>query len=197
MTCKSRVASTLEVYSCRVKVGRNGFDGFRSHVSVADKCVKQPCFMRQLRAVVSVFHEDGGFSVGIADSLTPSVLGGLHHFLGWKRVARDFMVLAYHPVVAELAAEIAACSRNRHDECAWVEVAERFFADGVHACGDGFAIVEGVEGAALVFSDQAESLLRPSLIRHRLAHRVHFTLPSCCRSYSMASCKDITNPQRE
>jgi hypothetical protein len=60
------------------------------------------------------------------------------------------VVLAYHPVVAELAAEVAACRRNRHDEGAWIEVGQRFFADGVHACGHGFAIVKRVEDAALV-----------------------------------------------
>ena len=40
---------------------------------------------------------------------------------------------------------------------AGVEVAEGFLADGVHACADGFAVVEGEEGAAFVFAYETET----------------------------------------
>ena len=90
-------------------------------------------------------------------SLATSILGVLNDFLRRKGVAGGFMVLAYHPVVAELAAEIAASRRYRQDKRAGVEVGERFFADGVYADGYGFAVVKRIECAAFVFANQTEA----------------------------------------
>lgn len=65
--------------------------------------------------------------------------------------------MAYHPVVAELAAEVASCRSDGEYQRAGVKVGQGLFADWVYGGGDCFAIVEGVEGAAFVSADQAEA----------------------------------------
>jgi len=61
--------------------------------------------------------------------------------------------LAYHPVVAELAAEIAARRRNRHNQCSGVKMRERLLTYRVNACGHGFRVNKRVKRAPFVFSN--------------------------------------------
>jgi hypothetical protein len=49
--------------------------------------------------------------------------GGFDHFFWWEGACRGFVVLAYHPVVAELASEVTANRSYRHNQRSGIEVA--------------------------------------------------------------------------
>jgi hypothetical protein len=65
--------------------------------------------------------------------------------------------LAYHPVVAELAAEIAASRCNRHDQCSGVKMREGLLAYRVNTGGHGFRVNQRIKRASFVFSNQAKA----------------------------------------
>jgi hypothetical protein len=64
--------------------------------------------------------------------------------------------LAYHPIVAELAAEIAASRRDRHNQCSGIEMRERLLTYRVNTRGHGFRVNQRVKSAPFVFSNQAK-----------------------------------------
>jgi hypothetical protein len=65
--------------------------------------------------------------------------------------------LTYHPIVAELAAKIAASRRNRHNQSARVKVRERFLAYGVDSGGYSFLVIKREERASLVLPNQTKA----------------------------------------
>jgi hypothetical protein len=79
-----------------------------------------------------------------------------HNIVWWQVGAADFL-LAYHPVVAELAAEVAAACGYRQYRRAWVKVCQRFLGDRVYRHGARFAVSQCVQFAVFVFSDLAEA----------------------------------------
>src|SRR4030042_1398944 len=129
--------------------------------------------MRKFRYVISVLHEYCWLRVRVAYSLTFSRFCRFHDFCWRKKPARYFAVLAYHPVVAELAAEIAACRGNRHNLRAGVKMRERLLAYGVNARGHGFRVNKRVKCSALVFSNHAKAC---GAVAYGAAARAQITL---------------------
>ena len=113
--------------------------------------------------VVAEFHEDGGFGVGVGDGLAVMVEGGVDDGLGRFGAAGEVVVesgqLADLPVLAEVAAEVAAWCGEGEAAVAREEVEEGFLFDGVDGGGAEGVVVEGVEGAVEVLADLAVAFL--------------------------------------
>jgi hypothetical protein len=71
--------------------------------------------------------------------------------------ARHFFFLAYHPIVAELATEIAASRRNRHNQRSGIKMRERLLTYRVNTHGHGLRVNKRVKSASFVFSNQAKA----------------------------------------
>ena len=135
------VSSTLEVNRRRIQEGCNRLHRLRRHVPVCDERVEETDLPRDFRRLISILHINCWLRVRVAYSLAVFLPRRLHD-VAWRKIpSRYFFVLAYHPVVAELAAEVAPRSRDGHDHGSRVEVREGFFADGVDARGHRFPIV--------------------------------------------------------
>jgi hypothetical protein len=72
-------------------------------------------------------------------------------------LARHFSLLAYHPIVAELATKVAASRRNRHNQSARVEMRERFLAYRVNTRGHRLCVIQRVKNPAFVFPNQTKT----------------------------------------
>jgi hypothetical protein len=72
-------------------------------------------------------------------------------------LARHFSVLAYHPIVAELAAEVAASRRNRHNQCSGIEMGERLLTYWVNSRGHRLCVIQRVKNSAFVFPNQTKT----------------------------------------
>ena len=71
----------------------------------------------------------------------------------------DFPGLAYIPVLAELAGQVAACRAKRQHRRAGQEMIQRFLIDGVNAVAAGTAIGGEHDLVIQVFPDKTQTAL--------------------------------------
>ena len=91
----------------------NSFFGL---VAIADEDVFQAVLLCQFAAVSGQFHKDGWFGIGIGDAFAAVLNGGVDDLFRAYGFALEFACfddgLAYLPVLAEFAAEVAAHRRD-------------------------------------------------------------------------------------
>jgi len=73
------VSPTLKVNRSSVEIGSNGLDCLRGHIAVCNKYIEQPLLSGKFGSVISILKENGGFIVGVTDSLATITLGKLNY----------------------------------------------------------------------------------------------------------------------
>ena len=129
------------------------------HVTVRDEDVGQALLVGKFGRVIGQLEVDCGLSVGMGNAAAFVVQGGFDQLL-WRIIMPvdalgepDF--LADLPVLAELAAEIAAGRSIGKTARAGVEVKQGLFLDGVHINRADSRVIQTVELPLDILTDQA------------------------------------------
>jgi len=146
----------LEVYVDGVEPFFCEVDGLDCHVAVADEDIREGMLLCKAAGVVAEFHEDCRLCVCVGDASAAGAECGGDDLLRSYGLAFDsaciYGGLADVPVLAELAAEIAADARDGKAAGAGLEMEEGLFFDWVGVGGADLVVVERVEGAVDVLS---------------------------------------------
>jgi len=109
--------------------------------------------------VNDVFAPDRGFVVGEGDGMAAVLEGEERDFFGRKVAGIDLIVMGFGdvPILAEETAHVASGGAHAEDFCAWEEMAERLFLDGVHLERGGGGVTEAEEFAVFIDADETET----------------------------------------
>ena len=133
------IVRSLKIDVGRIQPRNDAVQCFAGHVTVGNPDIFQSFFMGQFHRFQSIFQENGGLGIGIGNGWT-IIFDSLRNMFRRRNIdALNIQVglgtLGYFPVLAPLAAEIAAWRGNGKRGTARQKVIEWFFLNRVYVRG--------------------------------------------------------------